>query len=85
MNVEIQIRVFFVYKLKLDESEMKDNLLCGEHKRRDAKCLLQAVSTVVELSALVFHDSTVPRTAFANYHGAETCLHTHDSHVLLLR
>ena len=69
MNVEIQIRVFFVYKLekKLDESEMKDNLLCGEHKRRDAKCLLQAVSTVVELSALVFHDSTVPRTAFANY------------------
>ena len=52
---------------KLDESEMKDNLLCGEHKRRDAKCLLQAVSTVVELSALVFHDSTVPRTAFANY------------------
>lgn len=46
-------------KRKLAESEMKGNLICDVKRNNDDKCLLQAISTVVELatSAFAFRNS----------------------------
>jgi hypothetical protein len=81
-------------KRKLAESEMKGNLICDVKRNNDDKCLLQAVSTVVELatSASAFRNSQ--RSAHLRLRNTQTfleeenktCHHiTRVSHVLLLR